>query len=110
MMSKGNRREPGSQVVAQNSLVIPLGGCSRCSELGGSICDSTRRNENEATSHAGCFDHLIVNQELIEEWKMHHACSLSKNVESQGAAENHRRPPNCSGRIRVNINVGGSAA
>ena len=36
---------------------------------------------NEATSHGRNFDHLVVNQELVEEWKRHHVGSLSKNVE-----------------------------
>ena len=71
--------------------------CSRCSEFDGSICCSNRRNANEATSHDDSFDHLVVNQELVEEWKRRHVCSLSKIVESQGFLENHRRPPNCSG-------------
>ena len=60
-------------------------GCFRCNVLVGTICCSNQRSANEATSHDGSFDHLMVNQELVEAWKKHHVCSLSKTVESQGA-------------------------
>ena len=56
------------------------------------------------------FDHWNVNQELVEEWKRRHVCSLSKIVECQEAQENHRRPPNCSVWIRVTTMVRGPAA
>ena len=56
-----------------------------CSELDGSTDYSNRQNANEAKSHDGSFDHWNVNQELVEECKRRHVCSLSKIVESQGA-------------------------
>ena len=44
---------------------------------------SSRRTANDATSHDGSFDHWNVNQELVEEWKKAHDCSLSHSLRAR---------------------------
>ena len=46
-------------------------------------CCSNQQNPDEAMFHDGNYDHLVSSQVFSVGWRMHHAYSLSKNVESQ---------------------------
>ena len=48
--------------------------------LGPSGC-SSRRSPDEAMFHDGNFDDSVSSKVFSVGWKMHHVCSLSKNVE-----------------------------
>ena len=55
-----------------------------CTYFAWTTCCSNQQSLNEATFRDGSFDRWdVMTKGFLEGWKMHHVCSLSKNVESQ---------------------------
>ena len=57
--------------------------CVARSHFAWTTCCSNQQIPNEATFRDSSFDHLVSSQVFSVEWRMHHAYSLSRNVESR---------------------------
>ena len=63
--------------------VVLSGKCAALTPFAWTKCSSSRRSPDEARFRDGSFDRWDVDQGIFVEWKLHHACALSKNVETQ---------------------------
>ena len=62
--------------------VVLSGKCAAHTHLAWTTCCSNQQSPNEARFRDGSFDRWNVDQGIPVEWRMHHAYSLSKNVEN----------------------------
>ena len=75
--------------------VVLSGECAPHTPFVWSTCCSNQQSPNEARFRDGSFDRWYDDQGISVEWKMRHACALSKIVESQVVCEIHRRMTKC---------------